>query len=100
MHSMTRSLDFSLVLRSCRKGFLVEHSESVGMPGSPMHTEWGEIVWASLEQGPSLLSGSLRVNLHSSLAALPLSRACWDFLPAVLHHEDLCVGEIPGHSCN
>lgn len=100
MHSVTRSRDFSLVLRSCRKGFLVEHSESVGTPGGPVHTEWGETMWASLEQGPSLLSGSLRVNLYSSLAALPLPRACWDFLPAVLHQEDLCVGEIPGHSCN
>lgn len=44
---------------------------------------------------------SWRVNLpFKLLVVLPLDRACWDFLPAVLHHEDLCFGEIPLHSCN
>ena len=63
-------------------------------------------ITASLElgglvgKGLCLPSGRQRVNLQRSLAVLPLDRACWDFLPAVLHHEDLCAGEIPGHSCN
>lgn len=44
---------------------------------------------------------SWRVNLpFSLLVVLSLSMACWDFLPAVLHHEDLYVWEIPMHSCN
>lgn len=47
-------------------------------------------------EGLALPSGGWRANLHSSLAVLPLYRACRDFLPAVLHHEDLYVGEIPG----
>lgn len=94
--SVTGSLAFSLVTQ--RKGFLREHSSRDWASQRVLSRD--EAGWTCRRRGPSLLSGSPRVNLHSSLAALPLSRACWDFLPAVLHHEDLCVGEIPGHSCN
>ena len=78
--------------------------ENVGVAKSPgvsclHHSKFGT-GGAWLGKGLSLPSGRQRVNLQSSLAVLPLDRACWDFLPAVLHHEDLCAGEIPGHSCN
>ena len=90
----------------CLQGFLWEHLDG-GECGrcqeswsvlSPSQQVWNWGAW--LGKGLSLPSGRQRVNLQSSLAVLPLDRACWDFLPAVLHHEDLCAGEIPGHSCN
>lgn len=78
------------------------NGENVGVTQSPVEScpHHSKLGTGQMGGGASLPSGRWRVNLRSSLAVLPLSRACWDFLPAVLHHEDLYVGEIPGHSCN